>query len=258
MSTLTLAGQTGSVSFTTAADLVTLNYTGDAGAGAYANDLLLTSANTSLTTVVLDAYNELESLTVSGTSLKSLSTAGVILDLVVLNNTALETLSFNHTHFDGQDATTVQIVGNTDPLFVAVDMSSLSKTKHVVITGNTSLTTIAAPSATVLAEPTALVTLTITGNLTQGTYTAAVVGTDTTPAAAHEATSSVVSAFKVLINAYNAQTARTVSATYDLGIDQVDTTGTAGDADALFNNGTFAAQAGTTGNVDTAAELALF
>jgi len=258
MSTLTLAGQTGSVSFTTAADLVTLNYTGAAGSGAYANDLLLTSANTSLTTVVLDAYNELESLTVSGTSLKSLSTAGVILDLVVLNNTALETLSFNHTHFDGQEATTVQIVGNTDPLFVAVDMSSLSKTKHVVITGNTSLTTIAAPSATVLAEPTALVTLTITGNLTQGTYTAPVVGTDTTPAATHLATSSVVSAFKVLINAYDAQTARTVTATYSLSIDQVDETGTAGDADVLFDDGTWENQGGTTGQIDTAAELALF
>ncbi len=255
---LTLAGQLGTLDVLPLVAMVTLDYTGDAGAGDYANDLAITAANASLTTVVLGSTNELESFTASATALTSLSTAGVILDLIVTNNAALETLSFGHTHLDGQDATTVQIDGNTDPAFVAVDMSSLSKAKTVVITGNTSLTTITPPSATVLAEPTAAINLTVTGNLLQGTYTASVTGTDTTPAAAHEATSTVITAFKVLIDAYDAQAARTVTATYDLGIDQVDTTGTAGDDDALFNNGTFAAQAGTTGNVDTPAELALF
>ena len=250
---LTLAGQLGTLDVLPLVAMVTLNYTGDAGAGVYANDLAITTANASLTTVVLGSTNELESLTVTGTALTSLSTAGVILDLDVTNNAALETLSFGHTHLDGQDATTVNIVGNTDPAFVAVDMSTLSKAKHVVVTGNTSLTAITPPSATVLAEPTALVTLTITGNLTQGTYTAAVVGTDTTPAAAHEATSTVITAFKALIDAYDAQTARTVTATYDLGIDLVDN-----DADGAGDDSTFAAQAGTTGNVDTPAELALF
>ena len=255
---LTLAGQLGTLDVLPLVAMVTLGYTGDAGAGVYANDLAITTANASLTTVVLGSTNELESLTVTGTALTSLSTAGVILDLDVTNNAALETLSFGHTHLDGQDATTVNIVGNTDPAFVAVDMSTLSKAKTVVITGNTSLTAITPPSAAVLAEPTAAIALTVSNNLLQGTYTAAVVGTDTTPAAAHEATSTVITAFKALIDAYDAQAARTATATYDLGIDQVDTTGTAGDADALFNNGTFAAQAGTTGDIDTPAELALF
>ena len=255
---LTLAGQLGTLDVLPLVAMVTLDYTGDAGAGVYANDLAITTANASLTTVVLGSTNELESFTANGTPLTSLSTAGVILDLDVTNNAALETLSFGHTHLDGQDATTVNIVGNTDPAFVAVDMSTLSKAKTVVITGNTSLTSITPPSAAVLAEPTAAITLTVSNNLLQGTYTAAVVGTDTTPAAAHEATSTVITAFKALIDAYDAQAARTATATYDLGIDQVDTTGTAGDADALFNNGTFAAQAGTTGDIDTPAELALF
>ena len=254
---LTLAGQLGTLDVLPLTKMVTLNYTGDAGAGDYANDLAITTANASLTTVVLGSTNELESFTANGTPLTSLSTAGVILDLDVTNNAALETLSFGHTHLDGQEATTVTIVGNTDPLFVAVDMSSLSKAKTVVITGNTSLTAITPPSAAVLAEPTAPISLTVSNNLLQGTYTAAVVGTDTTPAAAHEATSTVITAFKALIDAYDAQAARTVTATYSLGIDQVDTTGTAGDADALFNNGTFADQAGT-GDIDTPAELALF
>ena len=255
---LTLAGQLGTLDVLPLVAMVTLDYTGDAGAGIYANDLAITTANASLTTVVLGSTNELESFTANGTPLTSLSTAGVILDLDVTNNAALETLSFGHTHLDGQDATTVNIVGNTDPAFVAVDMSTLSKAKTVVITGNTSLTAITPPSATVLAEPTAAISVSITGNLLQGTYTESITGTDTTPAAPYEATSTVITAFKVLIDAYDAQATRTVTATYDLGIDQVDTTGTAGDADALFNNGTFAAQAGTTGNVDTPAELALF
>ena len=250
---LTLAGQLGTLDVLPLVAMVTLDYTGDAGAGVYANDLAITTANASLTTVVLGSTNELESFTANGTPLTSLSTAGVILDLDVTNNAALETLSFGHTHLDGQDATTVNIVGNTDPAFVAVDMSTLSKAKTVVITGNTSLTAITPPSTSVLAEPTATITVSMTGNLLQGTYTAAVVGTDTTPAAAHEATSTVITAFKALIDAYDAQTARTVTATYDLTIDQVDN-----DADGAFDDGTFAAQAGTTGNVDTPAELALF
>ena len=250
---LTLAGQLGTLDVLPLVAMVTLDYTGDAGAGVYANDLAITTANASLTTVVLGSTNELESFTANGTPLTSLSTAGVILDLDVTNNAALETLSFGHTHLDGQDATTVNIVGNTDPAFVAVDMSTLSKAKTVVITGNTSLTSITPPSAAVLAEPTAAISLTVSNNLLQGTYTAAVVGTDTTPAAAHEATSTVITAFKALIDAYDAQAARTATATYDLGIDQVDN-----DADGAFDDGTFAAQAGTTGNVDTPAELALF
>ena len=256
---LTLAGQLGTLLVTPLVNLVTLNYTGDAVAtGDYANDLAVTAANTSLTTIVFGDDNQLESFTATGTPLKALTTNGVILDLDVSTNVSLTTLSFGHSHLDKQDATTVKIIGNTNPLFVTVDMSSLAKVKTIEITGNTSLTAITPPSATVLAEPTAAISVSITGNLLQGTYTESITGTDTTPAAPYEATSTVITAFKVLIDAYDAQATRTVTATYDLLIDQVDTTGTAGDADALFNNGTFAAQAGTTGNVDTAAELAIF
>ncbi len=251
---LTLAGQLGTLDVLPLTKMVTLNYTGVAVAtGDYANDLAITSANASLTTVVLGSTNELESFTASATALTSLSTNGVILDLIVTRNIALETLSFGHTHLNGQEATTVKIDGNTDPLFVAVDMSSLAKVKTVVITGNTSLTAITPPSATVLAEPTATISLTVTGNLLQGTYKAAVPGTDTTAAASHQATSTVITAFKVLIDAYDAQATRTVTVTYSLGIDAVDN-----NADGAFDNGNSAAQAGITGDIDTPAELALF
>ena len=74
-----------------------------------------------------------------------------------------------NSHVDGDNATVVSITDN--PKITAVNLGTLSKVKHVNITGNASLTTISAPSASVLAEPITTVTVTIQNNDTKGTYT---------------------------------------------------------------------------------------
>jgi len=209
-------------------NIATLDYTGakpataTPGSQVATNNLTITSANASLTTLIIGASGGIGTLTVSASTLESLSTAGIIINTVVTNNAALESFDFQHTHVDGDDATTVNISGNTDSAFTSVDLSSLSKVKHVNITGNTSLTTITAPSAVVLAEPLATVTVTIDNNDTTGTYTAAVSATETTPYTPASASAAVVTAFKPFLQAYLDQT-RTASVTFMINVDNVGT-----------------------------------
>jgi hypothetical protein len=275
---LTLSGQATDVTLDTFVKMVTLNYTGahpssiTPGSHDASNNLTVTSLNASLTTLVI-GNGGMGSLTVSGTGLKSLSTDGHIIQTIVRGNAALESFDFGHRHADGDNATTISITDNTDPLLTSIDLSSLAKVKHVNITGNTSLTTIVAPSASVLAEPLATVTVTISGNDTVGTYNDAEAATETTPYVPATASAAVVTSFKPFIEAYLAQT-RTATVVWSIDVDNIDD-----DADGAYDDGTLnaafnadtAAKAGPdavaggadaqvdgTGGVDTEAELSLF
>ena len=256
---LKLFAQTGNVSLVTAIAMTELDYTGlldsTPNPGGQANELSIVAANASLTTLII-GDGGLGKLTVDNSTLKALTTAGVIIITDVKNNTALETFAMGHKHLDGDNATTISVVGNTDPLFVALDMSSLQKVKHVNITGNTSLTTIKAPSSTVLAEPIAVVTLTIDNNLTTGTYTAAVSGTETTVHVNATLTGESVTDFKTLYDAYKAQTNRVAgTATMSIEIDS-ETAKIAGDAVAQAA-GANNQLVGNSGKIDDDKETAL-
>ena len=275
---LTLGEQATTVDLATLVKMTDLHYTGahpssiTPGSHVGSNNLTITSANASLTTLVIGAGG-MGTLTVTNSTLESLSTAGHIINTVVHNNTKLASFEFGHSHADGDDATTIDIVGNTDSELTTIDLSSLAKVKHVNITGNTSLTTIVAPSASVLAEPLATVTVTISGNDTVGTYSAADAATETTPYDPATASAAVVTAFKPFIEAYLAQT-RTATVVWDIDVDAIDD-----DADGAYDDGALsaafaadtAALAGPDGNlggtdaqvdanggVTTEAELALF
>lgn len=275
---LTLKEQAATVDISDFVHLVSLDYTGSKpstitpGSQVAANNLTISSANASLTTLVIGASGGIGTLTVSDSTLESLSTAGIIINTVVTSNTQLETFDFQHTHVNGDDATTVSIIGNTDSGFNSVDLSSLAKVKEVVITGNSSLRAVVAPSTSMLAEPVATITVTINTNDTSGTYTPAKAPTETTPYEAASATAAVVSSFKPFIEAYQAQT-RTASVTYAIDVDNVDRTDTSATettalsvhlgADTAATNG----PDGTAGNTDdqtdggavsTKNELALF
>ena len=218
---LKLVEQNTNIDFSTAAKLVSLDYTGKKDAtpnpGGQANTLTITSGNASLTSLII-GDGGIGTLTVSGSTLTSLSTAGVIINTVVKGNAALEGFAMNHTHLDGDNATTISVTDNTDPLFVALDMSSLRKVKHVNITGNTSLTTITAPGTVPLAEPIAVVTITLDNNLTTGTYTAAVAGAETEAHQMATLTGLSVTGFKTMYDAYKAQTNR-VAGTVTMSIE---------------------------------------
>ncbi len=225
--TLKLFEQSTNVDFTTAAKLKTLDYTGKKTSpvteGGQTNSLTITSGNASLTTLIIGETGAIGTLTVTGSVLKKLDTKGIILNTVVTNNTALEEFDFKHTHVDGEFATTVNLSGNTNAAFTTVNLSSISKVKHVNITGNTSLTNITAPSIELLIEPTAQATFTITGNDTSGTYTKAILGTDTTPYQPATLTGETVTGFKTLIEALNARTSQnTVTFSIEIDSEQAD------------------------------------
>lgn len=272
---LTLKGQKVTVDLTSFVHAVTLDYTGahpssiTPGSHEASNNLTITSALASLTTLNI-GDGGIGTLTVSNSTLETLATNGHIINTKVYNNTKLESFDFGHRHADGDNATTIDITGNTDAALTSIDLSSLAKVKHVNIVGNTSLTTIVAPSIDPLAEPLATVTVTISGNDTSGTYTAAVSATETTPYQPASATAAVVTAFKPFIEAYLAQT-RTATVVWSIDVDNVDLTSTAAvETAALSTIVDFAAQNGpdgTNGNADdqsdggavtTEAELSLF
>ena len=194
-----------------------------------------------MTTLTLGAGSKLQTLTVSGTNIATLSTAGEIVDTKVSFNSKLATLNFGHTHALGQDPTTFDLLTNVK--LVAVYMSSLEMVGQVEITGNSSLTTFVAPSSNVLAQADQSIVVTMTGNGITGTYSPSIQNTGTTPLIPSTASSAAISSWKGFIDAYNA-ILTTASVTFNLDIDAVDNS----DADALFNNGAFSAQATSTTN----------
>jgi hypothetical protein len=224
---LTLAGQEGNLILTAAVSLTTLNFTGKkaspVGAGNQSNTLSITQDNKALSSLAFGSDSALGTLTVSSSVLKTLKTDGVIINVVVKGNKNLESFEFEHSHLDGDNATTISITDNEK--ITSIDLSSLAKVKEVVITGNASLTTIKAPSTNPLAEPIATVTVTINNNDTRGTYKPAKAPTETTKYESASATATVVSSFKTFIEAYLAQT-RTSSVTYSIDVDKVDKIGT--------------------------------
>ena len=249
---LKLVEQDTSIDFSQAAHLTTLDFTGKkdptVNPGGQANALTITSGNASLTTLTI-GDGGIGTLTVSGSTLTALNTAGIIINTIVKGNPSLATFNFGHTHVNGENATTVSITDN--PKVLAVDLGTLSKVKHVNITGNASLTTIAAPSATVLAEPITTVTVTIQNNDTGGTYTKAIAGTETLQYTPASLTGETVTGFKGFIDAYVAAGNATV--TYSIEIDAIDlTTDVAvqepGTNQQLTNNNNF---------IDSAKELLL-
>ena len=252
---LKLFEQSSTIDFATAAHLVELDYTGKlvtpAVENGQVNALTISSANASLTTLKIGSAGGIGTLTVSGSTLTQLSTAGVILNTMVSGNSALASFDFQHTHVNGDNATVVSITNN--PKITSLNLGTLSKVKHVNITGNASLTTISAPSDSVLAEPITTVTVTIQNNDTKGTYTQAIAGTETTPYQPATLTGETVTGFKGFIDAYIA--AGNSSVTYSIEIDEADTkiagdtaAQAAGTTQQLTNNNAF---------IDSAKELLL-
>ena len=102
-------------------------------------------------------------------------------------------------------------------------MSTVNKIKQITITGNASLTAITMAGFSPAVEPTAQITVTISGNNLPGEYTSATAGTDTTPylEAAITDGSGIICGVKAFVDYYDAaKTTGSVTATVDL--DDVD------------------------------------
>ena len=186
-------------SFTILADLT---YAGvqaaKPAAGSQSNTLSITASNTKLTALSVSGY--LGALTVSGTAMVTLdTTGGYIVDTQVDGNDKLTSFVFAHSHVQKDHASSVAIRDNK--LIASVDMSSLPKVQTVTITNNEKLTSITAPSATVLATSNATITVKISGNKLSGTYTAATAPSGTVSYTAASIVSAELSSFKAWIEA---------------------------------------------------------
>ena len=179
-----------------------------AGTKSTAYAITVTAASAALNTLSVDGV--VNTLSVTGApKLTSLSTVGKITDFVVANSVTMTTIDFGHTFISGDTAATVTVSGVTK--IASLDMSSLTKVKHVRLVNNGALASITPPSSTVLAEPVATVTVTLSGNALTGNYTQAVAGSETTPYSEAVINSAELAAFKTFIEAYAAQTDRTAS-----------------------------------------------
>ena len=203
--TFTVAAQTGALDVSAAAIMATLNFTGKkitpVGAGVQTNTLSISASNTKLKDLVIGSTSALGTLTVTNTKIVNLTTAGAIINTVVHNNADLEAFNFGHTHLQGDNESTVEIVNNDDTKLTSIDLSSLSKVGTVIVTGNDKLATLVAPSIDVLATSLATITLTISDNKLPGTYTPATAPTGTVTYSAPVITGAALTSFKAWIDA---------------------------------------------------------
>ena len=254
IASLTVASQANDIVLDHMVKLVTLGYTGKVITGT----LTISSTMVSLTTLTLGSDSLLQTLTVSGTNIATLSTDGKIVNTTISHNAKLATLNFGHTHALGQNPTTFNLLGNTK--LAAVDMSSLEMVGQVEITGNSKLATFVAPSSSVLAQADQSIVVTMTGNGITGTYSPSVLNTGTTPLIPFTASSAAITSWKTFIDAYNA-ILTVASVTYNLDIDNV-LLGSS--TDGKFNDGAFSGQASSTtdatpiGTISTTAYLDKF
>ena len=226
---LQLNQQANDLDFSGAASLTTLRYTGKkitpVAEGSQSNTVTITSANAALKNVSFPDYdgkvNHLGTLTVTGTTIGTLSTGGVILNTNVINNDAMTAINIGHAHLNGELATTITVSGNAS--LTTLDLSSMNKVKAITVTSNGKIASITAPALTQLAEPVADIDVTVSGNALVGAYTSAVSGTETSPYAENKIHyQESVASLLGFIAKYEAQD-RTVGVstiTYDIDIDK--------------------------------------
>ena len=252
---LTINQQVGALNLGTwfGAALKTLTIGGKANANSasQANPISITVTNSTLSSITIPSNSTFSSFSInSAAAVVTVTTAGTIRDFSVMNMAAFKSLTFGHSHLQGTDgsgslAATI-VVSNTG--VTALDMSSMKKVKAITVTGNGSLAELVAPAPAGendLPEPLASITVTVTGNALTGVFTKAIAGTEVTDHKYAYMTSAAVSSLKGYIDIFksaaaagNARTAVPANAgadsgylpgvTWDIALDSVDYSSTAG------------------------------
>jgi hypothetical protein len=179
--TITLSAQAVPFTLTASADLPSLATL--AVTGLDSTTTVALTAATTLTTV--NVAGTVDSFTLSSASVTDLTTAGNLTDFSITSAANLVNLTLGHTYISGDTAATISVTGAAK--LTSLDMSQVTKVKTVTVTGNAKLATIVGPSATVLPEAGAAISVTTGTNSLTGTYTNGtnpVAATETTPAVA--------------------------------------------------------------------------
>ena len=202
----------------TSATAITITGSGTTFAGVAADQRGVTTNNVTITTVAgaaltdVNVGGKLDGASITGPTIDTVTTGGFITDFT-LDGTAVTTLDLNHSFIGLDTAVTITVNANTS--LASVDLADVSKVKTIELTGNTSLTTIVAPSTT-LPEAGADITVTITDADLEATYTEGVTGTvvtQTVPAqAAEAATLAIPASIEALLDWYDLAAANTSTA----------------------------------------------
>jgi len=222
---LKLHAQEASIDFSSAVSMTSLTVLGKQNAtvvaGGQVNDVVITAANAALEDLTVGGTLRLVEL--NGTDLEEFESLedSVILDLYLNNNDDLEKVTLAHDRLDGENALAIRVTNNG--ALESLDMSSVNKIKHIEITGNSSLTAITMAGYSPAVEPTATITVSISGNALSGRYTGAVSGTDTTPYLEAEIVddSGIICAVKDFVEFYD-EAATTGSVTSTVDLDEVE------------------------------------
>ncbi len=210
---LAVHNQVGALDLSTwfGANLKTLFIGGKANADTTAqnNPITITASNTGLSAVTILDTSVLSAFTMTGAAaMVTLTTAGAIRDFTAGSMAAFDTMNFGHSHIQGtgSDAATIVV---TNTAVTSLDMSSMKKVKTITVVGNTSLASIIAPNPTNsgggeddFAEPSAVISITVTGNALKGVYTYCQNGTEVTDHVPSSLTSAAVSSFKAFIDKF--------------------------------------------------------
>jgi len=164
---LTITDQRVTMTAITNGNLQSLNVT-------TANDGALSfTSNANLSAVTELNVSGFDTVDVSASALVSMTTAGTIKSLTLLNNDDLESLVIGHTYStDYTDAQSVSIIGHA--LLEAVDLGTVVRLENAIIIDNAALATITAPDATDLLTVGATLNYRVYSNLVSVTYTDAV------------------------------------------------------------------------------------
>jgi len=266
VNSLTVTKQTATLSLGDFVLLSTLNYAGVAGTGGtQANDLTLTAAMVSLTTLNFTGNGGIDDLSIVGTPLTSLATVG-----------RLRTLTVSSTNGGGQTASALDAItigagagingGNAAVVSVtqtgisSLDLSTWTHIKNIHVTGNSSLTTMVFPAgvtSSTLPTPNVSSNIYVLENAISGVFVDITEQTEANPFVESSFSSVGITGAKTFINALVSQAANpTATVTYLIEIDADDT-----DIQAVDQSGTDGSTATAAWNgsseIDIATELAL-
>jgi hypothetical protein len=254
ISALTVTEQNTSLVLDTADKMVTLTYTGKAAASnaAQANDLSLAGC-ASLTTAAIAGSSD--NVVVTGNTLMtSLSTNGFVRTLNV-SGTSITSVNVGHQGLNGGAPSEITVINTKITDLSLADMKWIG---GINVAGNTSLTTIAMPTATAAADnanPSV-----VGGNVTVTIYNNKISGAWTNAVAASGSNLYAEGSFSTAPGITNAKTWLTALGGYaSVGVATVTYAITVDDAAAAMgaNNAVSAAINDAGGVIDTAAELAL-
>ena len=214
---LTVTDQKVSVTAITNPVLESLNIaTADDGALAFTH----TDDNTITELTVAGFATVLIGVNAAPTALVTMTTAGTIKSLTLVDNDALESLVIGHTFSSKYtDAQLISITNHAE--LESVDLATVVRLENATITGNAKLATILAPATTDLLTVGATLAYTVHSNLVSVTYTEAVAavqdGINDTPFVEAKILSPTLASWKNYLVAVS--TVNSIVGTYNLNYD---------------------------------------